>query len=190
MNNGEFQDRAEAIEKLVERAGAMEDETARSTALELMQALMDLHGAALSRIMEILAESGEKAQSAIAKLGDDPLTCGILVLYGVHPLSLEERVKAAIDKVRPQLRKHNASVELLEIGDAIVRVNIESSGHGCGSSPDAMKRMIEQAIRETAPEVADVIAEGARPSADGFVPLNMIQPSKDKEEKQYEESTA
>jgi Fe-S cluster biogenesis protein NfuA len=87
------------------------------------------------------------------------------------------------------LRKHGGSVELLSIAESVVRVKIESSAHGCGSSPDAFKKMVEQAILEAAPEIVEVVAEGVPASSVGFVPVNMIQPVS-KEETKYEESTA
>lgn len=189
MNSSEFQAHTEAIEQLVQRVSALPDEDARTTALELLQSLMDLHGAVVSRIVEVLANSGEAGRTALAKLGTDPLICGLLVLYGVHPVTLQDRVTRAIEKVTPQLHKQGGSVELIGIADAAVTVKIQSSGHGCGSSPDALKRIVEQAILEAAPEVVEIIAEGASVSASGFVPVNMIQPAI-KEEKKYEESTA
>jgi Fe-S cluster biogenesis protein NfuA len=190
MNNGEFQAHAERIERLVEQVTALPDEDARNKSLELLQSLMDLHGEASARIVELLSEGGEAGRSSLTKLGKDPLICGLLVLYGVHPVPLEARVAEAVEKVGPQLRKLSGSVELLGIADAVVRVKIESSGHGCGSSPDKVKLAIEQAILEAAPEVVEVIAEGLPTSASGFVPINMVQAATQKEEKAYEESTA
>jgi len=70
-----------------------------------------------------------------------------------------------------------------------VTLKIQSSGHGCGSSVDALKAIVEQAILEAAPEIVAVSAEANEPAASGFVPLNMIQPI-NKEEMKYEKSTA
>ena len=187
MNNGEFQAHTEQIERLVQRVSGLADDDARNTALELLQSLMDLHGAALSRVVEVLTESGDAGRNSLAKLGNDPLICGLLVLYGIHPVSLEDRVARAIEKVAPQLRKHGGTVELLGVADTVVRVKLQTSGNGCGSSPDALKSTVEQAILEAAPDVVQVVAEGMPSSA--FVPLNMIQPAA-KEEKKYEESAA
>lgn len=189
MNNDEFQAHTEQIERLVEQVNAIRDDDARATALDLLQALMDLHGAALSRLVEVLGEAGEAGRKALAKLGDDPLVCGLMVLYGVHPVALDERVRAAIEKVRPQVHKQGGKVELLELSESSVRVSIHSSGNGCHSSPDALKLMVEQAIREAAPEIVDVIADGVASSTSGFIPLNKIQPVIG-EEKRYEESPA
>lgn len=182
----EFQAHAERIDQLVQHISALTDEDARTTALQLLQSMMDLHGAVVSRIVELLNAS-EAGRASLAKLGHDPLVCGLLVLYGAHPVALEERVARAIENLLPQLRKHSGSAELIGISDAVVRVKLQSSGYGCGSSPDALKTMVEQAILEAAPEVVEVVVEGL-PST-GFVPLNLIQPAA-KKENQYEESAA
>lgn len=196
--NSEFQTHAERIEKLVQRVSGLADEEARGTALELLQSMMDLHGAVISRVVEVLNAS-EAGRASLAKLGCDPLVCGLLVLYGVHPVALEDRVARAIENVRPQLRKHSGSAELIGIADAVVRVKIQSSGHGCGSSADALKSTVEQAILEAAPEVVQVLVEGVPAPAAGFVPLNLVQPATAqpavaqpamKEENSYEESAA
>lgn len=189
MTSSEFQAHTEEIERLVQRVTSLADDDARATALELLQALMNLHGAVMARIVEVLAESGEAGRSSLGKLGSDSLVCGLLVLYGVHPVPLEERVGQALEKVRPQLRKQGGSAELLGIADGVVTVKIHASGQGCGSSPDALKLTVQQAILESAPEVVQIVSEGVPSGASGFVPLNMIQPAL-KQEKKYEESAA
>jgi Fe-S cluster biogenesis protein NfuA len=189
ITSNEFQAQTEHINQLVERVNSITDEGARTTSLELLQSLMDLHGAAMSRVVELLVES-EAGRASLTKLGDDPLICGLLVLYGIHPLALEERVARALEKVRSQLHKQGGSVELVGIADSVVQVKIESSGHGCGSSTDAFKRTVEQAILECAPEVVDIQVQGSPATAAGFVPLETLQASSIKEEKKYEESAA
>ena len=189
INMGEFQAHTEKIEQLVQRVNSLADADARTTALELLQSAMDLHGAAFARIVEVAKDSGERGQKMLEKFGADPLICGLLVLYGVHPLDFEQRVRRAVENVAPALRKKGASVELLGISENTVRVRIDATGHGCGSSPEAVEQMVEQAILELAPEVEQIVAEGVPAANAGFVPLNMIQPMT-KEEKAYEESAA
>jgi Fe-S cluster biogenesis protein NfuA len=178
MTSSEFQGYAEKVERAVARVNDVHDDGARSAALELMQSLMDLHGSAMARIVEVLSETGDSGRNSLAALGGDPLLCGLMVLYGVHPLPLEERVRRAIEKVRPQLQKQGGKVELLDVSESLVRVSISSTGNGCHSSPDALKSTVEQAIREAAPEVTEVVAEGAVSTATAFVPVNMIEPAK------------
>jgi Fe-S cluster biogenesis protein NfuA len=189
MNNSEFQAHTQTIEQLVQRVNALSDADARATALELLQSLMDLHGAVLARMVELMDEAGEPGRALLANLGSDPLICGLLVLYGVHPADMETRVTRALEKIRPRLKKQGGEVELIGVSDAVVRVKIQSSVQGCGSSPGSLKQTVEQAIREAAPEVVEIMTEGAPSANAGFVPLNMIQPAT-KEGKAYEESAA
>ncbi len=188
INNGEFQQYAGKIDGLVQRVSALADKDARTTALELLQSLMDLHGAVITRAVEVLSGS-ESGRASLAKLGSDPLVCGLLVLYGVHPVPLEDRVAQAVEQVGPQLRKLGASVELLDVSESAVKVRIAGQESGCGSSPDAWKRTVEQAVLEVAPEITELVVEGVSATIPGFVPLNSIQPVKN-EEKKYEESAA
>jgi Fe-S cluster biogenesis protein NfuA len=154
-----------------------------------MQTLMDLHGAAMCRIVEMLSNSGESNRSALRKIGDDPLVCGLLVLYGIHPLSPQERVVRAVERIKPQLQKLGSTLELTTIDDNVVHLKLLDTRVDTHSATSA-RAMIEQAVRESAPEVAEVVIDGMPDS--GFVPLTMIQPaiSTKEEEKQYEESTA
>ena len=204
LGNADFQAYTGRIERLVQRATGFADTEARATALDLLRSVMDLHGAAVSRIVELL-DATEAGRASLARLGTDPLICGLLVLYGVHPVPLEERLARALENLAPQLRKHSGSAELIGVSEGVVRVKLQSSGHGCGNSPDALRTMLEQAILEVAPEAVEVAVESsAAASASGFVPLNLIQPApaptenaptesaptENKEENQYEESAA
>lgn len=189
MNNSEFQARAEEVERLVQRVSALENPEARTAALDLLQSTMDLHGSALSRIVEMLSESGEAGQRMMEKLGSDPLICGLLVLYEIHPVSLEDRVARALDQLGPQLSKQNAAAELVSLDQNLVRIRLKAEGHGCGSSSEALRAAVQQAVLEVAPEAAEIVVENLPSSASGFVPLDMIQTA-NKKEGTYEESTA
>lgn len=187
MISGEFQAQTQRLNEVVERASSLSDEKARSTALELLQAAMDMHGTVMSRIVEILSDSGDAGRASLAKLGADPLVCGLLVLYGIHPVGMEERVSRVLEKQRAQFRKLGGSVTLLQVTDQAVRVRIQPENNGFHFAPENLKSAAELTILEAAPEVGEIVVEGLISAS--FVPLNMIQPAT-KEEKTYEESTA
>jgi Fe-S cluster biogenesis protein NfuA len=189
MNNDEFQGYTGKIDRLVQRASSLADEDARAMALELLQSVMDLHGAAMLRVVEILTDAGEAGRNSLAKLGSDPLICGLLVLYGVHPVPLEDRVARAVEQVRSKLQKQGGDLQLMGIDETAARISIQSSGTGCHSSPEALKEVAERAILEAAPELVEVIAEGTPSATSAFVPLETIQPA-NPEGKRYEESAA
>jgi hypothetical protein len=185
MDDNEFQAYTQQVEKLVERVNALPDENARSAALELLQAVMDLHGAALRRVVELLSES-ELHHDSLSKLASDPMVCGLLVLYGIHPIALTQRVAQAVEKLRPELKKQGASLELVSVTDDGVRLKVDARTHGLAASPEKIRGVVEHAILEAAPEIPGVTIEGIAPS--GFVPLSQIQSTT--KEKAYEESTA
>ena len=96
------------------------------------------------------------------------------MLYGVHPLCLEDRVRAAIEKLRPQLQKLSTSLALVSADENAVRIKLQNSRPDQHSSA-SLQTTIERAIREAAPEVVDIAIDGL--SVSGFVPLNRIQPA-------------
>jgi Fe-S cluster biogenesis protein NfuA len=156
----EFQQRIQKIEALVHRIESLVDIEARTSALELFQSIMDLHGAGLERMLSIAFDAGEPGRAIIDKFSGDGLVSSLLLLYGLHPLDFETRVMQALDKVRPYLQSHGGNVSLLEIRDGAVRLKLEGSCHGCGSSAETLKQMIEQAIYDAAPDIMALEVQG------------------------------
>ncbi len=164
--------RLQRLEALIGRVDALEDEAARRPAIEAIQALLHLHGDGLARTLELAGEP------LAGRLADDELLGGLLLLHGLHPVPQEERVRQALDRVRPYLGSHGGGVELLAIEDGVVRLRLDGTCHGCPSSAQTLKYAIEQAIMESAPDVAEIAVEGvSQPPAAGFVPLARIQPA-------------
>ncbi|MDQ3906545.1 MAG: NifU family protein, partial [Actinomycetota bacterium] len=95
---------------------------------------------------------------------------GLLVLHDLHPQSTEERVLAALDRVRPYLGSHAGDVEYLGLDDdGTVRLRLAGSCDGCPSSALTVKMAIEKGIEDVAPEVTKVEVEGMVPeSASGL----------------------
>jgi len=58
---GEFQGRIERIEELIHRLEAIPDAAQRNQMRELLQAVLELHGAALERMLAIVAEVGTRS---------------------------------------------------------------------------------------------------------------------------------
>ena len=127
---------------------------------EIVQCVMDMHGAVLERIFDQVAESPESGTTLIDSLAKDDLIASLLILYGLHPLDIETRVAEALEKVRPYLHSHGGNVELLGLDDGVVRLRLQGSCHGCPSSAMTLKSTIEEAIMEKAPDVAGIDVEG------------------------------
>jgi Fe-S cluster biogenesis protein NfuA/nitrite reductase/ring-hydroxylating ferredoxin subunit len=162
----------EQIEGLIRKIENLPDPEARTTALALVQALMEFHGTGIERLMEIVAESGE-AHAIFDNFAADNLVGSLLLLYGQHPLPLETRVTQALDKVRPYLDSHGGNVELLGVTDGVVRLRMQGSCKSCPSSAMTLKLAIEEAIYAVAPDVVAIDAQGVteQPSGTGFVQI-------------------
>jgi Fe-S cluster biogenesis protein NfuA len=156
----ELHERIRRVESLVREVEQFKDPQQRSKTREIVQTLMDLHGAGLEKILTHLASTGDAGLALIDSLAEDELVASLLLLYGLHPLSLEERVNQALIKVRPYLASHGGNVELLGIEEGVIRLRLQGSCHGCPSSAVTLKQTIEEAIMEKAPDAAGIEVEG------------------------------
>ena len=177
LEEQEFQQRVQKIEGLVHKIETLSDPVARAATIELMQSLMDLHGAGLERLLEIIWEAGEAGRHILDGVARDEMVGGMLILYGLHPLDLETRVRQTLDTVRPFLLSHNATVDLVGLDETGVWLRLTGSFQGCGSSAQSMKAAIEEALYKAAPDVTALhIQEVAEPQAvNGFVPLDKLR---------------
>ncbi|HEY2140759.1 MAG TPA: NifU family protein [Solirubrobacteraceae bacterium] len=147
------------VEGLLEQLESLSDPTAQQIATEVVQALLDLYGEGLGRIVDVVATRDDGTMAA--ELGADELVSHLLLLHGLHPEPVEERVRGALEGVLPYLQSHGGSVELLGVEDAIVHLRLQGSCSGCPSSAMTLKLAIEDAIFKAAPDVEEVRAEGA-----------------------------
>ena len=162
------------VERRLEQIEQLPDPAAREPATAVVSALLDLYGAGLERIVEEIAarDDGELA----AALAGDELVAHLLLLHGLHPAPLADRVRAALEEVRPYLESHGGNVALLEAQAPRVRLRLEGSCSGCPSSTVTLKLAVENAIRKAAPEIEEVIAvDGASaPQASPLLAIEVI----------------
>jgi Fe-S cluster biogenesis protein NfuA/nitrite reductase/ring-hydroxylating ferredoxin subunit len=145
------------VERLLAELEAVADPLARDHATAVVQALLELYGAGLERIVEEIAARDDGTLAAA--FSEDELVSHLLLLHGLHPVSLENRVRAALDGVRPYLESHGGNVELVEVDEPAVRLRMQGSCSGCPSSEVTLKLAIEDAIHKAAPEIEDVVAD-------------------------------
>ncbi len=151
------EDRVRRIEELVRRIELIPDPDSRESASQLMQAILELHGAGLERMMEIAFEAGSSGEALIRKFTSDNLVASLLVLHNLHPDDLETRV-------RQTLAKLPGHIELLSVFEDRVRVRV-SSGN--------TRESVEAALRNALPDAAEIIVEESL-HLNGFVPLSML----------------
>ena len=154
------------IDELVRKLEALPDPAARATGVELVQAVLELHAAGMSRMLELVGVG------SVAALAADDLVSSILALHGLHPDDTGTRVRRAIDKLQRFFDSRGAGITLIGFDEGIVRVRFTGSRPGSGT---AAKQIIEDVIYEAAPEIAGLVIDGLeQPRAPGFVPLSAL----------------
>jgi Fe-S cluster biogenesis protein NfuA/nitrite reductase/ring-hydroxylating ferredoxin subunit len=164
------------VEALLEDLDGMQDRVARAKATEVLQALLELYGEGFGRIVAVVADHDSDGAMAELLAGDE-LVAHLLLLHGLHPVPVEQRVREALEGVRPYLESHGGDVELLGVDDGVARLRLEGSCSGCPSSAITLKLAIEKAIHEAAPDVDEVVADGADEPASGLIQLEVIAPA-------------
>jgi Fe-S cluster biogenesis protein NfuA len=138
---------------------------------ELLGLVTDLYGGALIRIMEL---ARRQAPTLIDAMGADEVIGSLLLVHGLHPESLERRVAAALDRVRPLLAAHSGDVALVAVDEEAGAVLLRLLGtcDGCPSSSITLKQAVEQAIVSAAPEIGRIDVDDQSASA-GAVPVTL-----------------
>ncbi len=165
-----FQQRIQKIEGLIAKLDESGDPNLQACAKDLVRLIMDLHGAGLEAMMQIVSQAGDAGHRMVERFDRDDLIRSLLLLYGLHPLDFETRVRRAIEKAGPSLDAHGTRVEVLGLADGMIRLRLFGSGlKGCGAS--GVKSAIEEAIYEAAPDLTGLEIEVVEPPSSTFVPL-------------------
>ncbi|MEU7829616.1 MULTISPECIES: NifU family protein [unclassified Nonomuraea] len=150
LTDREVADRLARVDALLDGVESLPDP---ESTIEVLQALLDLYGEALARIVAI---GGERLGPALAQ---DELVSYLLVLHDLHPLDVSARVEKAVSGVRPRLG--GAAVETVAVADGVASVRLLRGRGGCGTADRAA--LLEEAIRNAAPELDRVEIEEIGP---------------------------
>lgn len=154
----------ELVERVQELLGSLDeiaDPFAQQRVQELIGAVLELYGAGLDRILGVVADAGEPGLPIRDALLDDGIIASLLLIHGLYPVPLQERVIQALDSVRPFLASHGGNVELLSVEDGVARLQLQGSCNGCPSSAATLEHALREAIDAAAPDLLGLEVEGA-----------------------------
>jgi Fe-S cluster biogenesis protein NfuA len=153
----ERQQRAERIEALIQEVSAFPDSHARATTEELIQALLDMYGEGLARILELIGQSKASGNALIETLANDDLVGSLFLLHGLHPSDIETRVSRALGEMRPYLKSHGGAVEFIKVESGIAYLRLEGSCQGCSAS--TLKQTVEETLYKAVPDLEGIQIE-------------------------------
>ncbi len=71
---------------------------------------------------------------------------------------MQEKVEAALDKIRPMLVRDGGNVELVEVNNGTVKVRLTGACGGCPMASMTLQMGIEQILKKEIPQVKEVVA--------------------------------
>jgi hypothetical protein len=172
LGGEELRRRLRQLEAQIEGLARSVEPAVCDTVREMVQTILDFHGAGLSRVMEIISQAGDPGRAIREACGRDGLAGSLLLLYGLHPLDLESRVRLALDGLAPVLRSHGCDVDLLGATEKAIVLRLV----GTANLPPGLKSSLEQALHDVAPEVTSIEIESALAGADSLIPLPLVGP--------------
>ena len=166
----EFQAQLRRLDTLLQESARIADPAAQVHARALVQAVLNLHCAGLERILALLDPT------TLDACVQDEIVGGLLLLHGLHPLELEERVREALEQVRPTLQLHGCAVESFDVNDGVVLLRLAGD---CESSAAVIRQTLEEALTAKAPDAAAVEIEGlpdvpVEENDPGRIPLQLV----------------
>lgn len=147
------------IEALIAALDDLPDPDAREPARELLEQVLDLHALALARMAATIA-AAEGGPALLARLAGDDQVRAVLLLHGLHPETVEARVRGAVERLRPDLGARGIRVDLVKVGSAAARLRLHVDGRTGALSAEALRQEIEDAVVGAAPELEEIVIEG------------------------------
>ena len=71
---------------------------------------------------------------------------------------LKEQVVQALGKIRPLLQRDGGDIELVEVGDGVVKVRLTGACKGCPMSQMTLKQGVEKLLMKEVPGLKQVQA--------------------------------
>jgi Fe-S cluster biogenesis protein NfuA len=71
---------------------------------------------------------------------------------------MNEKIKEALDQIRPALQADGGDVELIDVTDGTVKVKLTGACGGCPMATITLKKGIERILKERVPEVKEVVS--------------------------------
>jgi Fe-S cluster biogenesis protein NfuA/nitrite reductase/ring-hydroxylating ferredoxin subunit len=119
-------------------------------------AIEELNGEALRRLVRAL-KTDPAALAAMKNAIADEVVYAVLRRHDIVKASLNERVEAALEGVRPMLASHGGDVELVKVKPPAVEVRFIGACDGCPASALTFHAGVKKAVQDACPEITDIV---------------------------------
>jgi Fe-S cluster biogenesis protein NfuA len=73
-------------------------------------------------------------------------------------MTVEDRVREALEEIRPMIRMDGGDIELIGIHEGTVTVRLLGTCEACPISPVTLKQGVERILHERVPGISQVVA--------------------------------
>jgi hypothetical protein len=160
MSEAEVEQSLRRIEGLIAALDSVPDPAARASARALLEVVLDLHALALARMTAMIASAAGGA-ALLRRLTEEEPVQAVLLLHGLHPETVPDRVGRAVEGLRPQLAARGLGIKIVQGNAALARVRVRYIGEmPARLDVAALREEIEAAIVEAAPDLEALEIEG------------------------------
>jgi Fe-S cluster biogenesis protein NfuA len=152
---------ARRLQELIEQIENQPNPASRALLQDCLQSLLAFYGEGLSRIVAHLEAANGEAGPILDRMLQDQAISGLLLIHGLHPVPLETRFHAALEKVRPYMQSHGGNIELLSLENDVARVRLQGTCKSCPSSTITLELAVRHAVEEACPDLLGFEVEGA-----------------------------
>jgi Fe-S cluster biogenesis protein NfuA/nitrite reductase/ring-hydroxylating ferredoxin subunit len=170
VHGGQESSLFDALQRFEQIFASWEDPQ-RGAVAAYKRAVDALHGEAVRRIVRTL-KAEPAAIAALRAAVADEVVYAVLRQLGVVKPSVDERVQAALDGVRPMLASHGGDVELVRVDPPAIEVRFLGACDGCASSAMTFHAGVQQAVFDACPEITEVIQHKGAATGHGDAPIS------------------
>lgn len=150
-------------------------EEPRGAADAYRRAIEALHCEALRRLLRSI--KGDSAGlAALKEAAKDEIVYAVLRHHGLLKPSVNERVEAALQGIRPALAEHGGDVRLLAVNPPAVEVEFVGACDGCSSSAMTFEAGIRKAVLDACPEITQVVLAKGRKHDASVQTVHIVSP--------------
>lgn len=156
---------SDRIERLLGELRASVAPAAWTRIRELVSSLTSLYGEGFARTLEAFASDRPIDGAIRERLCDDALVASVLLLHGLHPVSLEDRVARAVERVKREVGAEvvGGKIDVTVQGPAALKVRVSGDWRSSPLGGLGLEAALRRALEEAAPdlEALEIEREGS-----------------------------
>ncbi len=153
------------IQELLGKIDTLADPDSREMVQECLESVLAFYGRGIERVLQVVEQAEAEGGKVYDALLGDATVRGLLLIHGLHPVTLETRLHQALDKVRPYMKSHGGDVELISLENDVARLRLQGHCETCPSSTVTLELAVRQAIEEACPDLQGFEVENAQAAA-------------------------